>query len=95
MLSRVEMNDIRVRLNNRTLSDSDIKVVGSILLTYLWLHEQLDTAKLTMRRLKNMLGFKTEKKPVSKESIPPSASDATNPDDSETGDTGKTNSKKK
>lgn len=62
-LSHAEVDDIRMRLNDRTLTDSDIKIVGLILTTYQLVYEQLDKAKLTMRRLKGMLGFKTESKP--------------------------------
>ena len=72
------MDDIKVRLKDRALTDSDIKVVGVILVTYQAIQEQLEHAKLTMRRLKRMLGFKTETKP--KQPDAPDPTDISTPD---------------
>jgi len=79
-LSHAEVDDIRTRLNDRTLTDLDIKIVGLILTTYQLVYDQLDKAKLTMRRLKGMLGFKTESKP--KKPKDKDTSETFTPDDS-------------
>jgi IS30 family transposase len=41
--------------------ESDKKIILSIMTTYQWLYNQLQTAKFSMHRLKKMFGFKTER----------------------------------
>jgi len=50
----------RVSLNE--LTASDIKIVTGLISFNIWLQNQLSRAKLSIHRLRQLFGFKTEKK---------------------------------
>lgn len=58
-----ELDEIKSRLLAVELAENDKKIILSILTTYQWLYQQLQTAKFTLHRLKKMFGFKTERRP--------------------------------
>ena len=58
-----ELDEIKSRLLSVELAENDKKIILSILTTYQWLYQQLQTAKFTLHRLKKMFGFKTERRP--------------------------------
>ena len=62
-LTAEELEGLNARVNKNELGEDDLKILLSILSVYFWIHNQLQLAKLNVRRLKNMFGFKTEKKP--------------------------------
>jgi len=53
---------IKIQLIENSLLDEDKKIILSILTAYAWLYRQLQSKKLSMRRLKNFFGFSTEKR---------------------------------
>jgi len=62
-LTTKELERLKARVSKNELGEDDIKILSSILSVYFWIHNQLQLSKLNVRRLKNMFGFKTEKKP--------------------------------
>jgi hypothetical protein len=44
------------------MGEEDKKIIFFVLSAYQWLHNQLGTAKVSIRRLKNIFGFSTEKR---------------------------------
>ena len=67
-VSSTDFEEIQLRVLSNTLSENDKKIIIAILTTYHWIYNQLQTAKLGMRRLKSLFGFKTEKNPANKSS---------------------------
>lgn len=60
-LSEVKLEELKLRLLTYSIPDDDKKIVLTILTTYAWLTRQLRSTKLTIKRLKNLFGFTTEK----------------------------------
>ena len=65
-VSSTDLEEIKLRVLANTLSENDKKIITAILTTYHWIYGQLQTAKLGMRRLKSLFGFKTEKNPANR-----------------------------
>lgn len=65
-LTQEEVEGLKSRLAANELEEADQKIILSILSIYFWLQNQLQQAKLTIFRLKEMFGFKTEKKTLKK-----------------------------
>jgi len=61
-LTQEEVEALQARLQSNTLSTEDIKMVNGLITFSLWLQQQLSLAKLSIRRLKKIVGFTTEKK---------------------------------
>jgi len=61
-MSMSELDTVKTRLTDDILTPDDKKIILSILGTYQWLYSQLELAKLGMRKLRNVFGFKTEKR---------------------------------
>ena len=57
-----EAEALKTRVKATELSDRDVKLLVGLISFNLWLHERLSRAKLSIRRLKNLFGIKTEKK---------------------------------
>ena len=62
-LSSNDFSEVESRLTTGLLTEGDKKIILSIMTTYQWLYNQLQTAKFSMHRLKKMFGFKTERMP--------------------------------
>lgn len=60
-ISDENINEIQTRLTNNTLHDDDKKILCAILSTYQWISNQLHLAKFSIKKLKSIFGFKTEK----------------------------------
>lgn len=69
-LSTENLDDIQGRLAKSSLDAEDKKIIATILTTYQWLSKQLQTARFSIRKLKSIFGFKTEKKSNLKPSKP-------------------------
>ena len=67
-VSDLEAMKLRI-LEGTPLTESDKTIVLSIVTVYQWMYQQLQATKLTIRRLKKLFSFSTEKKP--KTSNPP------------------------
>ncbi len=61
-LTLEEAKALKARVESKELSDRDVKVLVGLISFNLWLQERLSRAKLSIRRLKNLFGIKTEKK---------------------------------
>jgi len=61
-LSEHELEGIKNRLESNTTEEQDKKIILLILSAYLWLQRQLRNKKLGIQRLRNLFGFKTEKR---------------------------------
>lgn len=62
-LTQEEAEALKVRLALSTsLTPEDIKIMTGLITFSLWLQQQLSLAKLSIRRLKKIFGFSTEKK---------------------------------
>jgi hypothetical protein len=61
-LSAQEAQELMNRIESNQLSGDDLKTFSSLIAFNLWLQDGLSKAQLTIKRLKNLFGFKTEKK---------------------------------
>lgn len=61
-LSVSELDEIRSRFRNNSLTDTDKKIILSMLNIYQWLSVQLQSAKLSILKLRKVFGFSTEKR---------------------------------
>ena len=61
-LSNVALAGIKSRLASCSLLEEDKSVLLAIVSAYAWIQEQLQSAKLTIHRLKKTFGFSTEKR---------------------------------
>ena len=61
-LSDASLEGIKSRLASNSLLEEDKPVLLAIVSAYVWLQRQLESAKLTIHRLKKMFGFSTEKR---------------------------------
>lgn len=60
-LNQQEVNELEARIKSSTLSAGDQKIILRLIQFSLWLQFRLSEAKLTMRKLRSLFGFKTEK----------------------------------
>lgn len=60
-VSVTRLEGIKSRLSSGCLLEEDKPVLLAIVSAYVWLQEQLESAKLTINRLKKIFGFSTEK----------------------------------
>ncbi len=68
-LTKQEAKELKQRIQNDTLSDNDRVIFLALLSFNSWLQQQLGFAKLTIRKLKGLFGFSTEKKTLIKPPI--------------------------
>ncbi len=61
-LSVETLEGVKSRLASCSLLEEDKSVLLAIVSTYVWVQAQLQSAKLTIHRLKKMFGFSTEKR---------------------------------
>jgi len=61
-ISAQQLLDINARINSNSLLEEDKRVIVLVLSAYAWIQTQLQRHKLSIKRLKNMFGFKTEKR---------------------------------
>jgi len=61
-LSEQALDDLNNRLESSNLQEKDKKVISAVLSGYIWIQRQLQRNKLGIRKLKNLFGFKTEKR---------------------------------
>jgi hypothetical protein len=54
--------ELKTRLASCSLLEEDKSILLVIVSSYVWIQEQLESAKLTIHRLKKMFGFSTEKR---------------------------------
>jgi hypothetical protein len=87
-----ELDGINARISTNTLLDDDKRIVLAILSAYTWIQCQLERHKLSIKRLKNMFGFSTERrgKHNQKEPENPPADPNNSGDDNESSDTKET-----
>ena len=60
-LSHEETEQLKKRLSETALNEQDLKIITDILNCYFWMQDQLSRAKLTIKGLKALFGFKSEK----------------------------------
>lgn len=65
-LTAEEADALKQRLAASNLTESDKKLMTGLIAFSLWLQRQLETAKLSIRRLKKLFGTSTEKKSLKK-----------------------------
>lgn len=56
-----KLDEIKSQLMSVSMPDDNKNIVLTILSTYAWLTRQLSSTKLTIRRLKRLFGFTTER----------------------------------
>jgi|APCry1669189844_1035258.scaffolds.fasta_scaffold19878_2 hypothetical protein len=61
-ISAQQLSDINARISSNSLLEEDKHVIVLVLSAYAWIQTQLQRHKLSIKRLKNMFGFKTEKR---------------------------------
>lgn len=61
-LTPQEAEALKQRIKNTDLASSDIKLILGLISLSLWLQERLSRAKLTIKRLRKLFGFSTEKR---------------------------------
>lgn len=62
-----KLGELKSRLASCSLLEEDKSVLLAIVSAYVWIQGQLESAKLTIHRLKKMFGFSTEKRKKSSE----------------------------
>ncbi len=79
-LSAKQTEELQQRISQGELTRKDIDILLGLLSFNFWLQERLSRAKLTIKRLRNLFGFNTEKNPKKKKpSDPDDKGDAENP----------------
>lgn len=61
-LTAKEAQYLRQRIFSKELTDTDKELLAGLVSFNLWLHEELSLAKLSIRKLKQLFGFRKEKK---------------------------------
>lgn len=61
-LTETEANSLLVRIQNNALTDEDRQIFSGLISFNLWLEQQLQSAKLSIHRLKQLFGFKSSEK---------------------------------
>lgn len=82
-VSDEELKDLKSNLENDDLSDSQKNIIIAVLEAYYWLSKMYEAKKLSLRKLKRLFGFKTEKA-----SSPKKGDDKPKDKDSENNDKG-------
>lgn len=62
-----KLEELKSRLASGALLEEDKPILLAIVSAYVWIQGQLESAKLTIHRLKKMFGFNTEKRKKSGE----------------------------
>lgn len=75
-LTQDEVEALKKRVANSSLSDNDQKIVFALLAFNFWMQSQLERAKLTIVRLKKIFGLSTEKKKSKISESPENQADA-------------------
>ena len=78
VLTVQETKALEDRITRKQLNDQDVDILLGLLDFRLWVEDQLSRAKLTIARLKRLLGFASESR---KKAKPPSDSNGDNPGD--------------
>lgn len=63
-MTRDEVDALTQRIEENQLSQKDLKVLVDLVHFTIWLQQQLERAKLSIKKLKGLFGFKTEKKKI-------------------------------
>lgn len=79
-LSENSLETIKLRISSNALLEEDQKIVLQVMNTYFWIQHQLQSAKLTIHRLKKMFGFSSEKRGSAKESSSSGGSETPDPE---------------
>jgi hypothetical protein len=66
-VSADRLEGLKSRLNSGSLLEEDKPILLAIVSAYEWIQGQLESAKLTIHRLKTLFGFSTEKRKKSSE----------------------------
>ena len=61
-ISMQQLSDINARISSSSLLEEDKRVIVLVLSAYAWIQTQLQRHKLSIKRLKNMFGFTSEKR---------------------------------
>lgn len=69
-ISSDQLDGITARISTNSLLDDDKRIVLAILSAYTWVQCQLERHKLSIKRLKNMFGFSTERRGKHKKKDP-------------------------
>ena len=85
-LTAEEAEGLKRRLATDQLTDADKTVLSGLVSFSLWLQQQLEMAKLSIRRLKKLFGVSTEKSKKSKLTSSTDDSSATDGDEHDDGD---------
>ncbi len=80
-LSAQEANDLKERIKKKNLTNSDIDNLLSLITFNLWLQERLSRAKLTIKKLQQLFGFKSESRKENKKSDKDKSANADDNDD--------------
>jgi len=67
-LSDLEANELKERIKQNELTGRDIDTLLGLIAFNLWVQERLARAKLTIKRLRQLFGFKSESRKKSKKS---------------------------
>ncbi len=70
MLTTAEANALKERIKKGELTDKDVNHLLGLISFNLWLQERLSRAKLTIKRLRQIFGFKNESREKSKKKSP-------------------------
>jgi len=90
-ISSKQLDRIHERIATNTLLDDDKRIVLAILSAYTWIQCQLERHKLSIKRLKNMFGFSTERRgKYKKKEVEPTSPDLDGDNASLSPDTNKT-----
>ena len=63
-MTPAQAEELIVRLQNNSLSDTDRELCAESLQLIFWMQNNLREAKLSIKRLKSIFGIKTEKKQI-------------------------------
>ena len=61
-LSNTDLEGIKSRLASNHLLEEDKSALLAIITAYVWIQNKLQSAKISIHRLRKMFGFKTEKR---------------------------------
>ena len=61
-LSQEEASSLEMRIRESRLDSEDIELVCGVIHFVIWLQSQLATAKISLKRIKGLFGFSSEKK---------------------------------
>lgn len=64
-----DVNALKHRLATKALNSEDYELLSGVLSFTLWLQHQISVAKISIKNLRKLFGFKTEK--IVKKKMPP------------------------